>query len=382
MKLGLVLTNDWELFGDGSGDFFEVQYDPTMKLLELFGKQKAKITLMAECMQQFAYRKMTDSKSKDIANAWENALNTAVSLKNDVQLHLHPQWINSEYKDDRWLLDMSKWSLASLQPDEISDLIKNGKDYLTSLLRKDDNNYDCIAYRAGSYCIQPSEKVIPALIENRIKCDTSVTKGLYAENLYDFRNAHSNISPWYIDIDVNKKAMNSSSIIEYPIYSINKLYSEALNKCSAKLNNRFLFGIDIPKDEIDWIKKRDALKEVRYPRQNRYYKKKERRTFSWYARKILSRSAIQLDYDYLPATLFVKLLTNLYNSKELDNYRSKNIIIPMIASGHIKDIPDLYNIEKILSILNNDHEDKIVFLTLTEAVNNFYQIEKEMKVLP
>jgi hypothetical protein len=382
MKLGLVLTNDWELYGDGSGDFFEVQYEPTMKLFELLENQNARITLMAECMQQFAYKEMSDGKSKDITNAWENALKSAISIKSDVQLHLHPQWINSEYKDNKWRLDMTKWSLASLPPEIIYELIKSGKDYLLSILKKIDQNYECIAFRAGSYCIQPSEKVIPALIENGFKCDTSVTQGLYAEGLYDFRNANSNLFPWYIDTNVNQKAAEKSPIIEYPIYSINKLFSEALNKYSTKLNNKFLFGVDIPKDEIDWIKKRDALKEIRYPRQNRYYKKKERRTFSWYAGKILSRSAIQLDYDYIPATLFVKLLINLYNSKELENFRSKNIVIPVIASGHIKDIPDIYNIEKIIRSINEKHKDKIFFMTLTEAINNYYEIEKEIRELP
>ncbi len=380
MKLGLVLTNDWELFGDGSGDFFEIQYDPTMNLLELFEKQNAKVTLMAECMQQWEHLKIAGEHSwaKDIASGWEEVLRSAIDHGSDVQLHIHPQWIDATYQDKKWNLDMSKWALSSLPEIEISNIINNGKQYLVSLLKPINKKYECIAFRAGSYCIQPSDEVIPALIENGFQCDTSVTKGLYAEGLYDFRNAHSNIFPWFIDSDVNKEATKRSSIIEYPIYSLTKQYSEVLNKYSTKLNNKILFGVDIPKDEIDWIEKRDALKEIRYPRQNRYYKKKEKRNLSWYAGKILSRSAIQLDYDYLPATLFVKLLINLYNSKDLERYRSKDIIIPVIASGHIKDVPDLYNIEKILRLINEDHKDKIEFMTLTEAINNYYKHKKEM----
>jgi hypothetical protein len=384
MKLGLVLTNDWELFGDGSGDFFEIQYDPTMNLLELFEKQNAKVTLMAECMQQWEHLKIAGEHSwaKDIANGWEEVLRSAIDHGSDVQLHLHPQWINSEYKNDKWKLDMRKWSLASLHTNEVSELIKKGKEYLKSLLKGTDQNYQCIAFRAGSYCIQPSDKVISALIENGFQCDTSVTQGLYAEGLYDFRKAYSNIFPWYINNDVQKKSDGKTSLIEYPIFSFEKLYSEALNKYAPAINNKIAFGINIPNDEISWAKKRDHLKSIRYPRENRYYKKKEKKDLKWYLKKLVSKTTIQLDYDYLPATLFVNILNNLYNSALLDEYRELDIIIPVIASGHIKDVPDLYNIEKILRLINEDHKDKIEFMTLTEAINNYYEIEKEMEVLP
>ena len=44
MKIGLVLTNDWELFGDGSGDYYELQYKPLEDLLKILKEYEAKIT--------------------------------------------------------------------------------------------------------------------------------------------------------------------------------------------------------------------------------------------------------------------------------------------------------------------------------------------------
>jgi hypothetical protein len=44
MRLGLVLTNDWELYGDGSGDYFEVQERPLRSLLRAAEDYGAKIT--------------------------------------------------------------------------------------------------------------------------------------------------------------------------------------------------------------------------------------------------------------------------------------------------------------------------------------------------
>jgi len=380
MKLALVMTNDWELFGDGSGDFFEIQYDPTMKLFDLLEKHNAKITLMAECMQQWEHLKISNNnkKAKDIANAWENAIRTSLRTGNDVQLHLHPQWTNAKYIDGHWQLDMKKWSLASLTIKDISQLIGQGKKYLESILKNDTNEYRCVAFRAGSYCIQPSKKVLPALISNGFKCDTSVTKGLYAHGLYDFREAYSSLFPWYIEDHVNNKADNKTDMIEYPIYSVNKMYSEAVSKYFPKFNNKLAFGVDVPKDELDWIKKRDCIKELRYPQQNRYYKKKEKHDFKWYINKFFSDTTIQLDYDYLPATVFVKILLNLFNSSELEKFRGMDIVIPVIASGHIKDIHNLNNIENIIVRINQDHKDKIEFMTLTEAINNINIIQKEM----
>ena len=94
---------------------------------------------------------------------------------------------------------------------------------------------------------------------------------------------------------------------------------------------------------------------------------------SWYLSKILSQQTIQLDYDYLPATLFVKIINNLYNSYQLKEYRDTEIIIPVIASGHIKDVPDLKNIEKILELIERNHKDKIEYWTLTQAIASTFE---------
>jgi len=52
MKLALILTNDWELFGDGSGDYFEIQHKPLEELLDTVEDHGAKLTVMAEVGQQ------------------------------------------------------------------------------------------------------------------------------------------------------------------------------------------------------------------------------------------------------------------------------------------------------------------------------------------
>lgn len=370
MKLALVMTNDWELFGDGSGDFFEIQYEPTRKLLELANKYDAKITLMAECFQNWAHEDIADEndRAKEIANAWKESIISAINSGSDVQLHLHPQWMNAEYINDKWHLDMNKWALTALSEDEITKIISRGKNYLESILNPVKKEYACICFRAGSYCIQPSKKVIPALVKNGIKCDSSVTKGLFEEEFYDFRNACSNLFPWFVEDDIIQRSPNETQLIEYPIYSVNRIYSELISKFNPKLGNRISFGLEIPRHELEWAKKRDHIKERRYPRHKRYYKQKETRDLKWYMKKVVSNKFIQLDYDYLPASLFVKLIINLYYSDTLKKYREMDVLIPVIASGHIKDVPDMDNIRKILELIDSEHRERIDYVTLSDAV--------------
>ena len=64
MKIGLVFTNDWELFGDGSGDYFEVQHNPLKDLLKVFDKYNAKLSIMAETFQQLKHREHIESNLK------------------------------------------------------------------------------------------------------------------------------------------------------------------------------------------------------------------------------------------------------------------------------------------------------------------------------
>jgi hypothetical protein len=370
MKIGLVLTNDWELFGDGSGDFFDIQYDPLMKLLPALEQYGAKLTIMAEIGQQWAYKELAknDKKADKIANTWEDAILKTISRGHDVQLHYHPQWYGANYTDQKWYLNMDQVVLASLGKEKIDEIIKNGKEYLEFLLKPVAPDYKCKAFRAGAYCIQPSENVIRSLIENGIKCDTSVTKGLYNEGLYDFRRAPHNFIPWSIERDVNSISKNKHEIIELPIYSFDKLVSEALRKFYPKIFYRLFYGNAISNSSIEWIKERDYRKAVLYPVKNRFYKKSEKRSIFWYFRKIISKSSVQLDYDYIPAEIFVGIIEKIY--KNINNkFQQKTDIFPIICSGHIKDMPNINNISTILKLISDSMSNEVEFITLSEAID-------------
>lgn len=379
MKIALVLTNDWELFGDGSGDYFEVQHKPLQELLALSGTYNSKITLMAEVMQQFYHLDAVKDypKAKEITESWESIIIESIKQGHDVQLHLHPQWHNAKFGIDGWKLDMSGWKLSSHESDTIETLIKRGNEYLESLIKPVRPEYNCMAFRAGGYGIQPEKEIIGVLKANGFIGDTSVSKGLSSPDMYDFRDAPSNIIPWYTTGDsLCSNGSIEEGLLELPIYSINKHHSLVLKKFSPKLYYSHAFDTEISNGELDWMKERDKIKAVRYPVQNRYYKKAGRKGLKFYAKALLSENTFQLDYDYLPANVFLKVIEGILRDKNLAKYTKKDIIIPVIASGHVKDMHNTKNIELIFKGIEKNFRDETGFWTLSEAINYWREINK------
>ena len=258
MKLALIFTNDWELFGDGSGDYFEVQHQPLLDLVNTFEAHGAKLTVMAEVFQQIKhleFEKENDSFKK-ITEAWETIIQEVYSRGHDVQLHIHPQWNEAKYKNKEWFLG-DNWSIGKRPKLQIEDFIKQGKSYLESVVNGVDKGYSSNCFRAGSYYIEPSDLVIETLNKFQFDCDVSVTKGGYVESYYDYRKAYSNLLPWRIGAKGVNTKMENASLMELPIYSAFGLDSEALKKYVPRLYYQLRFGVKPTQLELEWIKERD-----------------------------------------------------------------------------------------------------------------------------
>ncbi len=371
MKIAIVLTNDWELFGDGSGDYFDIQEKPLRELLSLLGATGGKITLMAEVMQQFYFRSLseTDGSAKEIADSWETALKDTIDQNHDVQLHIHPQWLGAKGPGTK--PDMAKWALSSLPNDTIEELVIKGKNYLDELLTPVRPGYSCRAFRAGGYGIQPEKEILPILRKNGIICDSSVSKNLYSEGMYDFRQAPSNIIPWHTAPgNLCLPGNPGEGLLELPVYSVTKYHSLVLKKLSPALYYNFAFDTAITDTEIEWMKERDRIKAVKYPVGNRYYKKNQRKGPGFYLKALLSRAAFQLDYDYIPASVFLKIIDGIISDKNLKKYNDNGIVIPVIASGHVKDMHSTRNLELIIDGIGRKHRDNVGWWTLTEAIDH------------
>ena len=170
--LGFIFSLDYEIYGTGRGDFSNLMITPTDQLLDIFDKYGAKLTIMAEVAEIMALKK--SASFLRIAERIENQLVEVIKRGHDVQLHLHPAWFYAQYDGNRWILDFDEYALVGLPFNRIDSYINQGKQYLENLLQnaESENQYHCIAFRAGNWLMQPSKDIIKALEQNGFEFDT------------------------------------------------------------------------------------------------------------------------------------------------------------------------------------------------------------------
>ncbi|MGO8880025.1 MAG: hypothetical protein ACLQMS_11010 [Desulfomonilaceae bacterium] len=370
MKLGLVFTNDWELYGDGTGDYFEVQHRPLEWLAKTLENHGAKLTIMAEVGQQWAHMDIAGKSSwaAEIVSAWESSLVNRVKMGHDVQLHLHPQWLGAKYNGSRWKLNLDKWALPNLSPEEMDQALARGKACLESLLSEVNPDYKCIAFRSGAYCVQPSSQVISGLVRNGLVCDTSVTKSMVEDGLFDFREAFSNFLPWFVNPGfIEQKAKNPSGLIEIPIYSMPLWDSPIL-----RWKFGFCYGTLITSKETKWFNENDRVCNARYPTKNRPFRRRFKPIY--FVQALLRRAIVPLDYDRLSAEVFAKMLKHAMKDSQIQGLDDPEIIFPIVATGHVKNIHNAANIERILDRLQPLLKDEmVVYWTLTDAIHHWFE---------
>jgi hypothetical protein len=375
MRLGLIFSNDWELFGDGSGDYFEIQHNPLKNLLKVVEDHGAKLTVMAEVGQQWAHQRIAERAewARNVVEAWEALLRETIKNKHDVQLHLHPQWIDAEYKDNKWHVNLDNWAISSLSPEVMADTLKKGKLYLENTLKQVDHSYECIAFRAGAYCIEPSKVVIQNLLKAGIVCDTSVTKGKQNPAFFDYRDAHSNCVPWFTTTSSVKHCSNEKNgLLEIPIYSFEMIDLPILRKIISQFPYHIISLFNEDSETKKWFKEKNKSTKEIYPKYKRpyhvnpYYNKSTKAKLIH--EKFFSKKFIQLNYDNISSNSFIKGLYKVYNSKELENMKDRDIIIPVMSTGHVKAVHNFENIKRILDKINSTLKERVVYWTLRDAV--------------
>jgi hypothetical protein len=292
-------------------------------------------------------------------------------------MHLHPQWLDGEYQDGKWHLNFENWAVSSLPPNEMKRIFGKGKMYLDNLLRPVNSGYECIAFRAGAYCIQPSALVVEYLQSAGILCDSSVVPGMYKPPFVDFRNAYSSILPWYAEsTDVKYNSGMESGLLEIPLCCYAGFDFPILRKYVSKnLFSLLCFGTRITRDEESWSRQRQAIVEERYPVESRPFQRRQTENIGFgeklkflFAKVFGCRKAFVLDYDHLSSSIFVKCLQRIYECEDLRGLRRKNFILPIVAIGHVKNMHSCENVERILDDIDTNLKDRVVYWTLREAV--------------
>jgi len=225
----ILLTLDYELFGNGSGDVFKHMIEPTDEILRIARKHNTPVTIFFEVVEYWKLKEQWDKGNnmgyhRNPIEAMEKQLRKAYRQGHDIQLHIHPQWVNAQWTKNGWKVDKDKWRLGGYEDgneEALTDLLNQGKVTLEKILG--DKEYECIALRAGGYNIQPSRMLIKAMRKVGLKSDSSVVPGAKETgklSRYDYTSADETLGLWYCEEKLEVAARNQTDIVELPIVAL------------------------------------------------------------------------------------------------------------------------------------------------------------------
>jgi hypothetical protein len=353
----LALTHDWELRGDGSGDIEQIQFAPLRRLLEIYAKFGARTTILPDVMQQLAFRREeTDhSELKRLGDSWDQHLREAFLQHHDIQLHLHPHWLNAEYENGYWH-PRGDWSILNYEQDTVRAMLANGKQYLEALLRPIDSSYRCLAFRAGALAAAPSTHLFASLGSLGIELDVSIAGGVFvnsAELQLDYRNCEEAFLPFYpIMEDARRVSNKREDIVCVPL---NHFYG---SRRAVTRQNISLAQQQINRPPPMPPTTRPATADTKSHRPSRMGLAFDKLIVPAIKRKHFVSDTGRLNYSLLREML----------SSIRERARASGLTqLPIVLTNHPKDIRDLSAIERFVG--EASQAEDIRFITLTEIAD-------------
>ena len=207
---------------------------PTRRLLDICERHGAKMTIMFEVGEYWAFERYDDRLQRELGYSPYRTMKTqmteAITRGHDVQLHLHPQWIGAEYEGGVWQLHDSYWRLADLpdglgseeQVTSITGALHRGKRTLEDVLKPVKTDYECTCFRAGGFYAQPSRDIIRAMKKVGLRADSSVVRG-YRRTLpfaVDYSDVATGEAAWWTtDTEFTKEGASGENILELSVSS-------------------------------------------------------------------------------------------------------------------------------------------------------------------
>jgi hypothetical protein len=225
MKIRLLLTFDHELpLGSLRTSYKQALFGPTERLFESARKNDVPVTLFTDVLCALRYMEWD---RPGFYEPYAKQLQQAIYLGHDVQLHLHPHWLTSDYENGT-VIPSGDYSLAHFENDNelnIGIIANKGTRLIEEICRKANSDYNVLAFRAGGYNIEPgSKEIFNELTKNGIKYDSSVVLKYYfisSLSLIDFRKVPA-MPNWFIGNDGNFRKAACSGILEIPVAAIPK----------------------------------------------------------------------------------------------------------------------------------------------------------------
>jgi len=361
----LALTHDWELRGDGSGDIEQIQFAPLRRLLEIYQKFKARTTILPDVMQQLAFRRTESAhpELKPLGDSWDQHLCEAFSQHHDIQLHLHPQWLQARFENGRWHPE-GDWSIVNYERNAAYEMLSDGRRYLETLLQPMDSSYRCLAFRAGALAAAPSAHLFESLASLGIELDVSIAGGVFvnSDNLQlDYRKCEETFLPFYPRIeDARRVSDQPGPVVCVPLNhfygSRREVTRQNLALARQRMNRSTNTGTKNTDTNTD-SKSRSRL----------------RLAFEKLVVPAVQRKHFVSDTGRLNYPLLCEMLASI-RQRARDSGLTQ---IPIVLTNHPKDIRDLPAIERFVG--EASQAEDIEFITLTEVAQKIRSGEFQVR---
>jgi len=197
----IILTSDYELFlGEKTGSVEECIIKPTEKLLKMLGSSDSRMTVFWDILHFYRLLELENDYPELKADriAIEKQILSMVRDDHDIQLHLHPHWLDANYQNGNWDFKYDRFALHNLSdennPDDINTVlgcVSISVKLIEDIIKMENPDFKLTTFRAGGYLVEPFQKINDALFSNGIRIDSSVCPDFYNENevfSFDFRN--------------------------------------------------------------------------------------------------------------------------------------------------------------------------------------------------
>ena len=308
----LIISVDHEVFGNGSGCLDACVRRPVDRMLSVAEKFSAPLTFFVEALE---FEAMQEAGIDGIDSVITQ-LTLAYKAGHDIQLHIHPQWDGAVYDGKDWRVNEKYWRIGDIDDKRLIRLLKQGKSWLERQLSSDFPEYECLAFRAGGWCIQPSDAVIKALLQLGFQIDSTVAPGLQnlaAGEWADFRDVPDQ-PYWRTNGDVCREA--NSGLWEIPILTgkVGRLrHLQAVKKCRSFGSNGMASGCVGS------------------------YQGASSRLQAWRGKfgKLMSSGNVMLDFSTMPTDILVQITRDW-----MAKYRTQSSYLPLVGIAHTKNFTD------------------------------------------
>jgi len=171
----ILLSLDYELFfGQQTGTVEHCLIRPTQELAEVAHRYGAHLSLFVDALylQRLSEEAYHFPQLQRDLDAIQQQLVYLKEKGHDIQLHLHPHWLDSSFNGEQWQLDTNRYKLHDFSVTQATAIVGSAKKILTDLIGD-----TVFAFRAGGWCLQPFTHIASALLAHAIWLDSTVFAG-------------------------------------------------------------------------------------------------------------------------------------------------------------------------------------------------------------